>query len=57
MISESEPDASLMPSAISSARSSSTFTRLPLCPSATVRALPWWMSGCAFAHLFAPVVE
>ena len=22
-----------------------------------VRALPWWMSGCAFAHLFAPVVE
>ena len=57
MTSESEPEASRTPSAINSARSSSTFTRFPLWPSATVRARPWWISGCAFDHLFAPVVE
>ena len=22
-----------------------------------MRARPWWISGCAFAHRFAPVVE
>ena len=22
-----------------------------------LQALPWWMCGCAFDHLFAPVVE
>ena len=57
MSSESEPETRRTPSAMSSSRSSSRFTRLPLCPSATVRARPWWMSGCAFAHRFAPVVE
>ena len=50
-------DAGVVPDATSSARSSSTLTRFPLCPSAIVRALPWWMCGCAFDHLFAPVVE
>ncbi len=57
MTSESEPEARRTPSASSSARNSSTFTRFPLWPSATVRARPWWMSGCAFAQRFAPVVE
>jgi hypothetical protein len=30
---------------------------LPLWPIATVRARPWWTSGCAFAQAFEPVVE
>ena len=51
----SEVDASRTPA--SSSRSSSALIRLPLCPSATVRARPWWSSGCAFAHAFEPVVE
>ena len=55
--SESEPETSFTPSSASSARSSSTFTRLPLWPRATVRSRPWWISGCAFAQRFAPVVE
>ena len=41
----------------SSARSSPALIRLPLWPSATVRAVPWWRSGWAFAHAFEPVVE
>ena len=32
-------------------------SRLPLWPSATVRARPWWTSGCAFAQSVEPVVE
>ena len=35
----------------------SVFVRLPLWPSATVRARPCWTSGCALAQAFAPVVE
>ena len=31
--------------------------RLPLWPSATVRARPWWTSGCAFTQCVEPVVE
>ena len=38
-------------------RSSSAFVRLPLWPRATVRARPWWTSGCAFAQCVEPVVE
>jgi hypothetical protein len=38
-------------------RSSSAFVRLPLWPSATVRAWPWCSSGCAFAQALEPVVE
>jgi glutamine phosphoribosylpyrophosphate amidotransferase len=41
----------------SSSRSSSVFVRLPLWPRATVRARPWWTSGCAFAQRVEPVVE
>ena len=41
----------------SSSRSSAALTRLPLCPSATVRARPWCTSGCAFAQCVEPVVE
>ena len=48
---------SVTPSARSSSRSASAFTRLPLWPSATVRARPCWTSGCAFAHCDDPVVE
>ena len=44
-------------SALSSSRSSAAFTRLPLCPSATVRPRPRWISGCAFAQRVEPVVE
>ena len=33
------------------------FVRLPLWPSAIVRALPCWTSGCAFHHCDEPVVE
>ena len=49
--------ASLTPAARSSSRSSPTLMRLPLCPSATVRARPWWSCGCAFAQADEPVVE
>jgi hypothetical protein len=57
MTSESELEASWTPSSASSSRSSSAFVRLPLWPSAIVRARPWWISGCAFAHRVEPVVE
>jgi hypothetical protein len=45
------------PSRRSSARSSPVFVRLPLWPSATVRAGPCWTIGCAFAQCVEPVVE
>ena len=57
MISVSEVVASVMPSATSSSRSAAALTRLPLCPSATVRPRPRWISGCALAHCVEPVVE
>jgi hypothetical protein len=53
----SEVARSVMPAARSSSRSAVSFTRLPLCPSATVRALPCCTSGCAFDHCDEPVVE
>ena len=53
----SDVDLSRAPSASSSARSSLVFVRLPLCPSATVRAAPCWTIGCAFAQCVDPVVE
>ena len=53
----SEVEASRTPAASSSSRSGAGSTRLPLCPSATVRAAPWWTSGCAFAQRAPPVVE
>ncbi len=46
-----------VPASASSSRSSAALTRFPLCPSATVRALPWWTSGWAFAQWVEPVVE
>ena len=45
------------PSSTSSSRSSLVFVRLPLWPSATVRAEPCWTIGCAFAQWVEPVVE
>ena len=45
------------PASRSSSRSCPTLIRLPLWPSATVRARPCWTSGCAFAHCDEPVVE
>ena len=53
----SEVVRSLTPLAISSARSSVVLSRLPLWPSATVRAEPCWTSGCAFCQCTPPVVE
>ena len=53
----SDVEESVMPSSASSSRSAGAFVRLPLCPSATVRARPWWTSGCAFAQRVEPVVE
>ena len=41
----------------SPSRSSDALTRLPLWPTATVRAVPCWTIGCAFTHLTPPVVE
>jgi hypothetical protein len=49
--------ASRWPAAASSSRSSAAFVRLPLWPSAIVRALPCCTSGCAFHHCDEPVVE
>ena len=57
MTSVSDVVASATPSSASSSRSPAALTRLPLWPSAIVRALPWRTSGCAFAHLTPPVVE
>ena len=57
MTSVSEDDASGTPTSCSSSRKAAAFTRLPLWPSETVRARPWWTSGWAFAHLVPPVVE
>ena len=54
-VSEVEP--SLTPRAASSSRSFAVFVRLPLWPSATVLARPWWTSGCAFDQCVEPVVE
>jgi len=48
---------SVTPSSRSSSRSADSFTRLPLCPIAMVRALPCCTSGCAFDHCDEPVVE
>ncbi len=45
------------PCSASSARRSAAFVRFPLWPSAIVRALPCWTSGCAFHHWDEPVVE
>ena len=53
----SEVARSVTPSPCSSSRSAVSLTRLPLCPSATVRALPCCTSGCAFDHCDEPVVE
>ena len=53
----SEVAPSAIPSASSAARSSVVFVRLPLWPIATVRAEPWWTSGCAFDQWVEPVVE
>ena len=54
-VSEVEPKR--VPSAVSSARSSTELVRFPLCPSATVRTLPWCTTGCAFDQWTPPVVE
>ncbi len=55
--SESDVDESRRPSAASWSRSSEALTRLPLCPSAIVRARPCWTSGWAFSQALEPVVE
>ena len=57
IISLSEVECTRMPCFAISSRSSAALVRLPLCPSATVRARPLWTSGCAFAQCAEPVVE
>ncbi len=49
--------ASRWPATASSSRSAAAFVRLPLWPSAIVRAAPCRTSGCAFAQSEEPVVE
>ena len=46
-----------IPSAERASRRFVVFVKLPLWPSAIVRARPCWTSGCTLAHAFAPVVE
>ena len=56
MISESEVERNVTPAVRSSPCSSTAFTRLPLCASATSRRSAR-QTGCVFSHELAPVVE
>ncbi len=53
----SDVDCSRNPRPVSWSRSSVVLVRLPLCPSATVRAAPWRTIGWALRHTVEPVVE